>query len=333
MIPVPSAVLENLAPLFGTTSAALRHFGSGGEEGDGIVYIYPYEDTRRLLKVMAFPAETQRRNLLCLDERLKFAHYLGQNGAHIAYPRHLPQGTLYETLSYGEYLWVAYGMDVAPGRTPSPRMWEPTFFRNWGQMIGMLHRLAHDYPSWEASVDSETGGTFLTWREEWQGFYDWCQDEDVRRQWAEIRKTLEALPVTRDVFGFIHNDPHLWNLLVDGDRITLLDFDVANHHWFATDIAIAFQSMLFAQTGGMDCPVRDRDKLLRFVTLFLEGYEREHHLSSEWLDRLDLFIAYRRILMFTVMYEDICSKPQALAAWKKMILDQSPVLGAWAAMG
>jgi hypothetical protein len=28
----------------------------------------------------------------------------------------------------------------------------------------------------------------------------------------------------------------MWNMLADGERITLLDFDVANHHWFVNDI-------------------------------------------------------------------------------------------------
>jgi Ser/Thr protein kinase RdoA (MazF antagonist) len=191
----------------------------------------------------------------------------------------------------------------------------------------MLHRLARQYPSWKASIDPLTGEGCLTWREEWQGFDDWCQDDDVRSKWAEIGEQLEALPMTREVYGFIHNDPHIWNLLVDGDRITVLDFDVANHHWFVNDIAIACQSVLFAQTGGMDRPVHNRQKLLAYRNIFLAGYAREHALPSEWLDRLDTFIAYRRILLFTVMYSWIRSEPDRLASWKEMILSQPSVVG------
>jgi amicoumacin kinase len=326
MIAVPPAVLDLLAPSFAAAAGDLRRYASGGEEGDGIVYTYPDGNTARLLKVMAFRETDQRRSLLCLNERLQFAHYLGQNGARIAYPRISPQGRLYETVSHGDYMWVAYAMDIAPGRTPSPQAWDPGFFRNWGQTVGLLHRLTQAYPSWRASIDPESGEEFLTWREEWQGFHDWCQDEEVRQKWVAIKEALEALPVTRDTFGFIHNDPHLWNLLVDGDRITVLDFDVANHQWFTTDIAIAFQSTLFAQTGGLGRPVQDRDKLLRFAELFLEGYEREHHLPQAWLTRLDLFIAYRRILMFIVMYGQIASNPETLAGWKHMILTQPGLL-------
>jgi Ser/Thr protein kinase RdoA (MazF antagonist) len=220
-------------------------------------------------------------------------------------------------------------MDVAPGRPKRPNEWDAEFFGNWGQAIGMMHRLARRYPSWRASVDPVSGDEFLTWEEEWRVFYDWCQDEEVKQKWLEIRQYLDALPIAREVFGFIHNDPHVWNLLVDGDRITLLDFDVANHHWFINDIAIAAQSILFAVAGGMDRPVEDREKLIAFLDLFLEGYEREHHLSREWLGRLDLFIAYRRILLYIVMYGGIRSKPDVHASWKRMILTQPEVIGAF----
>lgn len=327
MIPVPQAVLEPLAQSFGTVATSLSHFGGGREESDGVVYAYPYKDARRLLKIMAIPVENRHRGLLCLEERLQFMRFLGENGTHIAFPRLSPQGNLYETVLFGPHLWVGYSMEVVPGKTKRGDRWNAEFFRNWGQTVGMLHRLARRYPSWEASVDPASGEKFLTWYEEWESFYNWCQDDKVKLKWVEIKGRLDALPVTRNVFGFIHNDPHIWNLLVDGDRITLLDFDVANHHWFVNDIAIACQSVLFSLSGGMDRPVHRREKLLGFLSFFMEGYEREYHLSSEWLDRLDLFIAYRRILLFTVMHGWLRSKPDRYASWRQMIMSQPRVVG------
>jgi Ser/Thr protein kinase RdoA (MazF antagonist) len=253
--------------------------------------------------------------------------FLGEHGAPIAFPLLSPQNNLYETHHSESHLWVGYSMDVAPGKTIQTTAWNEAFFGNWGQTVGMLHRLTRQYPSWKASLDPTTGAECLTWREEWQGFYDWCQDNDVRLQWVEIKEQLEALPIAREVYGFIHNDPHIQNLLVDGDRITVLDFDVANHHWFVNDLAIACQSILFAQTGGIDRPLHDREKLQAFLDAFLAGYAREHTLPPEWLDRLDLFIAYRRILLFIVMHGWIRSKPDLHTSWKGMILSQPSVVG------
>jgi amicoumacin kinase len=325
MIPIPLPVLESMANSFATRAENLRQFGGGREENDGTVFAYPDRDGRKILKIQAFPLEDEAKKLFCLNERLRFAYYLGQNGARVAFPQLSPQNNLYETLQFGQHSWVGYTMEIAPGKTPRADAWDSAFFRNWGQMIGLNHRLAEKYPSWLSSVDPLSGNASLTWEEEWQGFSDWCQDADVKQQWAVVKQSLDALPKTRQDFGFIHNDPHLFNLVVDGDRITLLDFDVANHHWFLTDIAIASQTVLFAITGGMNRPVDTPDKLRKFLEYFLEGYEREHHLPQEWLDRLDLFIAYRRILLYIVMYEGIRSKPEEQRAWKHMILTQPEI--------
>jgi Ser/Thr protein kinase RdoA (MazF antagonist) len=331
MIPVPGPVLESLAKLIGTEFAYLQHFGGGQESSDGIVYAYPHKGNRRLLKIMAIPVDDRRRGLLSLQERLRFVRFLGENGAPIVFPKRTPQGSLYETIDYDGNLWIGYSMDIAPGRTKREKTWDPQFFRSWGQAIGMLHRLAQEYPSWQAAVDPESGEKFLTWQAEWQGFYDWCQDDEVKSQWLQIKRQLEALPVARDSFGFIHNDPHIWNLLADSNRVTILDFDVANHHWFINDIAIACQNNLAFLSGGMGGPVRNRKKLLDFLSFFMQGYARENQLSPEWLDQLDLFIAYRRILMFTVMNDWIRSQPGLHKSWKQMILTQPEIVGSFSA--
>ena len=80
-------------------------------------------------------------------------------------------------------------------------------------------------------------------------------------------------------------------------------------------------------SGGMNGRVYNRDKLHRFLGFFMEGYTREHLLPSAWLDRLDLFIVCRRILLFTVMNDWIQSKPDLHTSWKQMILSQPEVAG------
>lgn len=122
MIPVPSSALEALAASFGTETAHLRHFGGGEEASDGVVYAYPHQDTRRLLKILAIPAEEQRTGRLCLEERLKFVRFLGENGAHIVYPQFSPSGNLYETTLDKNYLWIGYSMELVPGRKRGTRI-------------------------------------------------------------------------------------------------------------------------------------------------------------------------------------------------------------------
>jgi Ser/Thr protein kinase RdoA (MazF antagonist) len=326
MIPVPDDVLHALIHAYGAEPAAFEYFAGGQTFSDGVLYAGPIAGARRLIKILALPEAEAGPGLFRFEARLRFAHYLGEHGASLAFPRPSPQGHLYETHRAADHLWVATAMDIVPGRTPRAERRDPAFFRNWGQALGRMHRLARGYPSWRASVDPETGESALTWEEEWVSFRDWCQEDDVRARWVDLRAELGALPVTRASFGFIHNDPHLWNLQVDGDRVTVLDFDVANHHWFVNDLAIACQSVLFVQSGGLDRPVSDRGALLGFLSHLLEGYRRDHTLDPVWLGRLDLFIAYRRILLFIVMYDDLIAKPARHARWKRMIMDRPAVV-------
>jgi Ser/Thr protein kinase RdoA (MazF antagonist) len=327
MIPVPETVLAGLAAAFGLCETDLARFAGGNPENDGVIFAYAYADRRRLLKIIAIPAADRRMGRVRFLERLRFMRFLGENGARIAFPALSPQGDLYESVDDGEHLWVAYTMEVAPGKGPAQDAWDVRFFRRWGETVGQMHRLAQAYPSWRSSTDPKTGKPFLTWRSEWDSFRDWCQDDEVKRAWEDLRERLEDLPVTRDAFGFIHNDPHIWNLRYDGNRITVLDFDVANHHWFMTDIGIVLQSVLIFHTGGLHGSLRDREKLLAFLTHFVKGYERENQLSAAWWNRLDLFIAYRRILLFIVMYDWARSRANLHASWRRMILAAPEVLG------
>ena len=153
MIPVPKSVLESLAQSFGTVAGQLDRFGGGLKESDGVVYAYPHQDSRRLLKIMAIPIVNQQNGLFCLKERMSFVRFLGEHGAPIVFPRISPQGNLYETWLSDAHLWVGYSMDIAPGVAKKETTWDPDFFRNWGEALGMLHRLTQQYPSWEASVD------------------------------------------------------------------------------------------------------------------------------------------------------------------------------------
>jgi amicoumacin kinase len=327
MIPIPEPALHALALKFAIDPAGLVKFAGGDEGSDGVVYAYPFEGQQRLLKILVMPPEKPRQGLFRLEERLRLMRFMGDGGAPVVFPITSPQNRLYETSQHDERLWVAYTMEHMPGKTPHGDRWDPEFYTSFGRLVGLTHRLATQYPSWEAAIDSETGEALLTWQEEWQDFYDWSKDDEVTAKWLSIRERLEKLPRSRHDFGFIHNDAHIWNLLVDDGAITLLDFDVANHHWFMADIAIACQAVLFDLTGGMNRPVHDQAKLREFVRLFMDGYRSQHPLDPAWLEQLDLFIAYRRILLFVVMHGWISSQPEMHAAWKAMILEEPEVAG------
>lgn len=326
MIKVPEQILSTICAGYQVQPAELTYLGGGRLDSDGIVYSFQRGNATCVLKILAM-----RRNdadgLLRLEERLKFVHFLGEHGAPVINPQPGPDGNLFVTQEDEEQRFVAYSYIRLEGGSAKRMTFFDPIVRPWGLAVGRLHRLAQEYPTWQSSPVGDSGRTVLGWREEWQSFYDGCHDREVRSRWASIRERLEALPMRRDCFGFIHNDPHSENILITPSAIALIDFDVANYHWFINDIAIALQPLLYHQTGGIERPLANADPLRHFLEGFMAGYRYENTLDPWWLSQIDLFIAYRRILGFVVMQDWLKNNHVQRRQWKAMIMEEPEILG------
>jgi Ser/Thr protein kinase RdoA (MazF antagonist) len=98
---------------------------------------------------------------------------------------------------------------------------------------------------------------------------------------AAIAEELEAYGAQPDRFGLIHADLVPENLLVDGDRICVIDFDDAGFGWHLFELAT---SLYFI--SGDNIYSAAREALIR-------GYRTLRPLSDQALERLPLFLAAR----------------------------------------
>jgi Ser/Thr protein kinase RdoA (MazF antagonist) len=92
---------------------------------------------------------------------------------------------------------------------------------------------------------------------------------------------LEAFGMTPDGYGLIHADLVPENLLVDGERVCVIDFDDAGFGWHLFELATS----LYFISGASVYPAA-REALIR-------GYRTERALSDAALERLPLFLAAR----------------------------------------
>ena len=323
---VPTPILEAFQRAYTIDTSLMIPYAGGQESSEGIVYRFQGQKAGQLLKIMHLGTGNTRKALLHFTSRLKFLSFLSQEGVPVIQPLPSLKGDLYESIEDQHGLWVAYAMHRVTGKPVSPKVWDPSLVQNWGSTIGKLHRVTQTYPAWRYSIDPETNEHYLTWESEWQSFNNLCKEEDIRDLWLDIKVILDSLPIHRDCFGFIHNDPHIWNLRVEGSLITLLDFDTARHHWFVNDIAIACQYMLTMHSGGFYKPVHHREFLVDFLTEFMRGYDQENDFDHCWLQQLDTFFSYRRILLYIIMAGWRNSKPDLQRSWREMILNPSVVL-------
>lgn len=315
---IPESIIHQAARLFGTRSERLHLLGGM----DGLAYAFEREERWYVLKVA--PAGAEGR-LAEMSAKFDFVDYLAENGARAARPLRSMNGVWVELIAGEEGGYTASSAVKAPGHHPGePNRGEltPAFFQSWGRVMGRMHALAKAYTARSQSAIGD-------WRGELEHFTHWTQDAPVRARWQEMGRLLEALPQTREDIGLIHNDMHPANFLLEAGQITVIDFDVCAHHFFAKDIAIP---LFFANWGGPPDPHQPRGQFLaEFFAAFMHGYSRENTPGDAWSARMPLFLAHHRLLLYTFFSEEAWKKPDPwqrnqLSAWRKGILSGAPVV-------
>ncbi len=94
---------------------------------------------------------------------------------------------------------------------------------------------------------------------------------------ARLHAALARLDRQPPGYSLIHADMHPGNVLINGDRLTVIDFDDAAWGWHAYDIAVA----LVHQQDGPD--------LAAFERAFVAGYRSVRRISEQSLRLVPMF--------------------------------------------
>jgi len=122
---------------------------------------------------------------------------------------------------------------------------------------------------------------------------DWRRTEGVEgtaravldRLDEQLRTDLAAYGMSPDQFGLIHADMRLGNLLVDGSRLSVIDFDDCGYCWFAYDFAAAVS---FHEA---------HDIVPELKRAWLSGYLPVRSLSDEDVAAMDTMLLLRRMAL------------------------------------
>lgn len=98
-----------------------------------------------------------------------------------------------------------------------------------------------------------------------------------------LQKQTAAYGSGADRFGLVHCDMRAANLLVDGDRLGVIDFDDCGFSWFAYDFAAAISF------------IEHEPIVPELMTAWLAGYRRIAPLAEEHAAALPMFVMLRRM--------------------------------------
>jgi Ser/Thr protein kinase RdoA (MazF antagonist) len=177
----------------------------------------------------------------------------------------------------------------APGSEPEADELA-AWFPRLGAITARLHRHARAWPvpAWfrrpRWDLDTTLGD-----RPHWGSWQASVTDAEERRQsrrLAEvIMKRLAEFGDGPARFGLVHADLRLANLLVDGERITVIDFEDCGFSWYLYDLACA----LTFNEGRPD--VRE------LIAAWVAGYREVQPLPRADEEEIDTFLMLRRLML------------------------------------
>ena len=106
-----------------------------------------------------------------------------------------------------------------------------------------------------------------------------------------LRGVLDRCGRSPETFGVIHADLHTSNLLVDGDRLTVIDFDDTAFGWHLYDIAVAL-------SRG-----QDRSDFAAIEAAFFRGYRTKRAISEQARALVPMFLLVRGMAVIGWLYQ------------------------------
>ena len=275
------------------------------EESDGFEsYIYRF--TRAGERFILRITHSLRRTPELIRGEVDWINYLAAGGASVARAVLSARGELVETIDDGQGgRFLATAFAYAPGRPPWETGWSPALYETYGRLIGRMHALTKAYapadPAWRRADWLES------WTDEVIGLLP-PGETAARERYLALAARVGRLPRGRDEYGLIHFDAHSANFHVDGDAITLFDFDDCAYNWFAADLAI----VVFYMITNAAAP---EALAAGFLPPFLRGYAAENRLHPRWLATLPEFMTMREIDLYAVIhrsYGAAAAEPETL---------------------
>ncbi|MBC8545084.1 phosphotransferase enzyme family protein [Bianquea renquensis] len=226
---------------------------------------------------------------------MDWLYYLKRQNLSVSLPLKTLQGKFATCVENEGETYILSAFEKADGQNwdkKDPQRWNAAVFNHWGRFMGDMHCKTKSYTP-ANNIDIRHS---FTGREALGDSIRNCPP--VNKIAEDLIAQMLSLPKTKDSYGLIHYDLHPWNFFIEKDHINAFDFDDSLYGWFSLDIGIALYHGLW--WGRKDDSGTDYTNSL--IGNFLDGYLSANPLSDYWLDKIPMFMKFRKICQFSWFY-------------------------------
>lgn len=272
-----------------------KHTISNLEASESFVYAYEAQGNEYILKIR----HSSVRSADQIRGELDWLHFLSNNGVRVSGTIPSKNDKHIEIIEVDNSYFTAVAYEKARGKMLDGNRYDPALLEQWGQIMGKMHNLAKLYqpadpvykrPEWHESMVMYVK--------------KWLPDSEtaVREKWIKLYEQLQRLPKGNQDYGLIHSDLHHRNFFVDQGKITVIDFDDLQYHWFINDIA----KTLYNEAFIFSVKPQNRNSFARFfLKHFMNGYRKENRMDAEWKVLLQDFMRLRHLFIFIRLFEHL----------------------------
>ncbi|HEY9215096.1 MAG TPA: phosphotransferase [Ancylobacter sp.] len=227
-----------------------------------------------------------------IESELAWLGALGRDGI-VATLTPVPQqdGTLIADIDDDGVTRHVVAFSLVSGREPAEGEDLPRWFRELGAINARLHAHAKSWTPPQGFVrkvwDYEAMlGEVRLWGD-WRAGLGLDDEgrEVLERTSLVLRDLIEAYGKDADKFGLVHADMRVANLLVDGETLSVIDFDDCGFSWYLYDFAAAISF------------TEHEPNVPELQAAWIEGYRTVALLTDEECAILPVFIMLRRMLL------------------------------------
>lgn len=288
---IPTYILSQAAERYGLTTRDLKLLSSS--ESGNTIYQYQVDNQEFVLKLIPHANKDKTFVKNSLESELDLVNYLANNGVNTPRAVLSERGNSVELIDLeGSAFFSAVSLEKARGREITESDFGAELFTEMGRLTGRIHALTKRYkpgkdvlkrPEWYEDDYLDIGHLFPA-----------TDNQLVEKSW-ELVNNLKSLPRDPDSYGLVHGDLQEHNLYLNGDGLTILDFENCLYCWYMFDYVASLEAII----GGMAFGEEMEKATIYFSENYWQGYKRENQLDLLYFQKTPEFFRLWELLLYS----------------------------------